>query len=127
MLRRLAVRPRGGGVRGIGLIAAVGLVADKATKAPFDPLGKVGAFFAARAQDHGVIFRNLGDTIACCPPMIISEREIDEILSAFGKALDETVAWLDRKSVVSGKRVSVSVDLGGSRIIKKKTNTHRSN
>src|SRR3546814_10594157 len=86
-LRRSAGHPLVGEVRGIGLIAAVELVADKATKAPFDPLGKVGAFFAARAQDHGVIFRNLGDTIACCPPMIISEREIDEILAAFGKAL----------------------------------------
>src|SRR3546814_20221007 len=29
----------------------------------------------------------------------------------------------DRKSVVSGKRVSVRVDLGGRRIIKKKSNT----
>src|SRR3546814_7485313 len=86
--------PLVGEVVGIGLIAAVELVADKATKAPFDPLGKVGAFFAARAHDHGVIFRNLGDTIACCPPMIISEREIDENLAAFGKALDELVAWL---------------------------------
>src|SRR3546814_14831837 len=31
-----------------------------------------------------------------------------------------TVDGVDRKSVVSGKRVSVSVDLGGSRIMKKK-------
>ena len=92
-LRAFAGHPLVGEVRGIGLIAAVELVADKATKAPFDPLGKVGAFFTARAQAHGVIFRNLGDTIACCPPMIISEAEIDEVLRAFGKALDETAAF----------------------------------
>src|SRR3546814_16933715 len=31
--------------------------------------------------------------------------------------------WRDRKSVVSGKSVSVRVDLGGRRIIKKNTNS----
>lgn len=92
-LRRFADHPLVGEVRGLGLIAAVELVADKAAKTPFDPVGKVGAYFAARAQAHGVIFRNLGDTIACCPPMIITEAEIDEILAAFGKALEETAAW----------------------------------
>ena len=82
-----------GGVRGVGLIAAVELVADKAAKTPFDPVGKIGGVFAARAQAQGVIFRNLGDTIACCPPMIITEAEIDEILDVFGRALEETAAW----------------------------------
>ncbi|MPZ11801.1 MAG: aminotransferase class III-fold pyridoxal phosphate-dependent enzyme [Kiloniellaceae bacterium] len=93
-LRRFAGHPLVGEVRGIGLIAAVELVADKAAKTPFDPLGKVGGYFAARAQAHGVIFRNLGDTIACCPPMIISAAEIAELLAGFGKALDETAAWV---------------------------------
>src|SRR3546814_14268895 len=36
---------------------------------------------------------------------------------------DEGLAGRDRKSVVSGKRVSVRVDLGGRRIIKKKKTT----
>jgi len=93
-LRRFADHPLVGEVRGIGLIAAVELVADKAAKTAFEPVGKVGAFFAARAQAHGVIFRNLGDTIACCPPMIITEAEIDEVLAGFEKALEETTAWV---------------------------------
>ncbi|MGF1592232.1 MAG: aspartate aminotransferase family protein [Kiloniellaceae bacterium] len=93
-LRRFAGHPLVGEVRGLGLIAAVELVADKAAKTPFDPLGKVGAYFTARALAHGVIFRNLGDTIACCPPMIINEAEIDELLAGFGKALEETAAWV---------------------------------
>src|SRR3546814_12853221 len=33
--------------------------------------------------------------------------------------------WTDRKSVVEGKSVSVRVDLGGRRIIKKKTSIHK--
>jgi 4-aminobutyrate--pyruvate transaminase len=98
-LRRFAKHPLVGEVRGIGLIAAVELVADKASKAPFDPVGKVGAFFAARAQAHGVIFRNLGDTIACCPPMIISEAEIDAVLAAFETALSETAAWVAQEGL----------------------------
>jgi 4-aminobutyrate---pyruvate transaminase len=93
-LRRFSSHPLVGEVRGLGLIAAVELVADKAAKTPFDPLGKVGAYFTARALAHGVIFRNLGDTIACCPPMIINEAEIDELLAGFGKALEDTAAWV---------------------------------
>ena len=38
--------------------------------------------------------RNLQDTVALCPPLIISEGEIDELLRKFGKALDETTAAL---------------------------------
>jgi 4-aminobutyrate---pyruvate transaminase len=98
-LRRFAGHPLVGEVRGIGLIAAVELVADKGAKTPFDPIGRVGGYFAARAQAAGVIFRNLGDTIACCPPMIITESEIDEIVAGFGKALDETTAWVSEEGL----------------------------
>ncbi|HIP78834.1 MAG TPA: aspartate aminotransferase family protein, partial [Kiloniellaceae bacterium] len=86
-LRRFQDSPIVGEVRGIGLIAAAELVADKAAKSPFEPLGKVGTYFAARAQAQGVLFRNLGDTIAVCPPMIITEAEIDRLLEGFGAAL----------------------------------------
>src|SRR3546814_19221189 len=48
-------------------------------------------------------------------------READAGDLAFGPALAEA----DRKSVVSGKSVSERVDLGGRRIIKKKTQIHR--
>ena len=41
-----------------------------------------------------MIFRNLGDAIACCPPMIVTEVEIDALLAGFGKALEETAAWV---------------------------------
>ena len=70
-LRRFQDHPLTGEVRGIGLIGAVELVADKATKTPFDPKANVGGFLAKRAQHHGLIIRPLGDTIAFCPPLII--------------------------------------------------------
>ena len=81
-----------GNVRGVGLVAGVELVKDKATRAQFDPPGTVGAAFVARAQAHGLIVRNLVDTIALCPPLITTEAEIDEILRRFEVALKETAA-----------------------------------
>ena len=93
-LRRLADHPLVGDVRGVGLIAGVELVRDKATHGQFDPLGSVGAAFVTRAQAHGLIVRNLQDTVALCPPLIITEAEIDEVLRRFEKALGETAASL---------------------------------
>ena len=100
-LRRFQDSPIIGEIRGIGLIAAAELVADKAAKTPFDPIGKVGGYFAARAQAHGVIFRNLGDTIAVCPPMIITEAEVDKLLEGFAAALAETENWVTEQGLAA--------------------------
>ena len=100
-LRRFADHPLVGEVRGRGLIGAVELVADKRTKAPFDPLGRVGAQLDLRCRAHGVILRALKDTLAFCPPLIISEADIDAILDAFGTALDETQVWADESGLLS--------------------------
>src|SRR5215468_7876489 len=91
-LRRFADHPLVGDVRGVGLLGGVELVKDKASRAPFETPGTVGGTFQTRAQAHGLIVRNLGDTIALCPPLIITEAEIDEVLRRFEKALSETAA-----------------------------------
>ena len=91
-LRRLADHRLVGNVRGVGLIAGVELMKDKAARVPFDPPGSVGSVFVARAQAHGLIVRNLQDTIALCPPLIVTEAEIDEILRRFEMSLAETAA-----------------------------------
>ncbi|EKV27342.1 Adenosylmethionine-8-amino-7-oxononanoate aminotransferase [Caenispirillum salinarum AK4] len=88
-LRALADHPLVGEARGIGLIGAVELVADKATKENFDPARKVGPSVAAKAQNNGVILRAMaGDIIAFSPPLVISTAEIDEMFDRFGAALD---------------------------------------
>jgi 4-aminobutyrate--pyruvate transaminase len=94
-LRRFADHPLVGNVRGVGLVGGVELVRDKATRAQFDPPGTVGAALVARAQAHGLIVRNLADTIAFCPPLIITDAEIDEVLRRFERALEETAAAQD--------------------------------
>jgi 4-aminobutyrate--pyruvate transaminase len=102
-LRRFADHPLVGEVRGFGLIGAIELVRDKATKAPFDPAEAVGPFLSKRAHHHGVILRPLGDSIAFCPPLIIKESEIDLMLERFSLALDDTFAMVrDRGLVASG-------------------------
>jgi 4-aminobutyrate---pyruvate transaminase len=93
-LRAFAGHPLVGDVRGVGLIAGIELVADKASKRPFDPRHRVGARLESHALAHGLVLRALGDSIACTPPLIISEAEIDDLLARLAKALDDTQAWV---------------------------------
>ena len=78
----------------MGLVGVAELVADKATKRPFDPAAKVGAYLTGRAEEHGLILRALGDRVAFSPPLIIDEAEIGEMLARFGRALDDTERWV---------------------------------
>jgi 4-aminobutyrate--pyruvate transaminase len=94
-IRSYADHPLIGEARGIGLIGAVELVREKATKRSFDPKAGVAAYLVRRAQDHGAILRNMpGDIVAFSPPLIISEGEIDELMGCFGRALDDTWAMV---------------------------------
>jgi len=47
-----------------------------------------------RTREHGLIVRNLGDVIAICPPYIVSEAEIDQLVEALGRALDDVAGEL---------------------------------
>lgn len=86
--------PLVGETMGIGLVGAVEIVADKTTKAPFEPAGKTGPMIVARAQEHGAILRPLGDRIAFSPPLIITDQEIGQMFDRFEKALDEAAEML---------------------------------
>jgi 4-aminobutyrate--pyruvate transaminase len=95
-LRRFAGHPIVGDVRGLGLIGAIELAADPVKRQPFDPARGVGAYFGRRAQAHGLIVRVLGgDVIAFSPPLIISADEIDTMLERAGRALADTLAWVE--------------------------------
>ena len=94
-LRKLAAHPLVGEVRGEGLIAGVELVEDKASKRPFDPLLKVGLKAFDLAQRNGLIVRAIGDTLALCPPMIITEAQVQEVIARLKTTLDQTDAALN--------------------------------
>ena len=94
-LQRFASHPLVGQARGLGLIGALELAEDPATRKPFDPQRGVGAYLVRRAQAHGLILRVLGgDVIAFSPPLVITEAEIDFMMEKTALALDETLAWV---------------------------------
>jgi 4-aminobutyrate---pyruvate transaminase len=93
-LREFVDHPLVGEVRGVGLIGAVELVADKTSKAKFDPPGKVGLYLYDRGHENGVIVRAIGDSICFCPPLIITEAQVDEMIDRFARSLALTTAWV---------------------------------
>jgi 4-aminobutyrate--pyruvate transaminase len=78
-----------GEARGIGLIAALEIVKNKGTKENFDPYGKVGKQIAEICQKNGLIVRAIGDVIAICPPLIITEEQVDEMFGILEASLTE--------------------------------------
>ena len=92
-LDALRNHPLVGEVRGKGLVAGLELVADKATKKSFEAKQAFGAKVNLFAQEEGLIVRNMGDTIAVCPPLVISEAQIDEMFAKLSLALDRGEAF----------------------------------
>ncbi len=89
-----------GEVRGMGLIAAVELVADKGARRNFDAGLKIGARAAKLCEANGVISRGLpGDALAFSPPLIIGENDVREMVEKVGRAVDELAVQLRRESI----------------------------
>ncbi len=91
-LERLAEHPLVGEARSCGLMG--GLELAPAGKKGFDQPGKVGPVAAAEMLKRGVILRAIGDTLAFCPPMIISQEDMDQMFAPVEEALDATLAQI---------------------------------
>ena len=98
-LRQLADHPLVGEARGLGLIGAVELVADKPSKKPFDAAVAAGPLGADMALDNGLIVRASGDALAICPPLIVEDKQIDQLFDRLASTLDQTHAELRRRGV----------------------------
>jgi 4-aminobutyrate---pyruvate transaminase len=97
-LSALGDHPLVGEARGFGLVGAVELVADKATKRGFDAKSAVGAQAVRFAEDEGLIVRVIaGDILSICPPLVITPAEIDELFDRLGRALDRTLERVRRE------------------------------
>jgi 4-aminobutyrate--pyruvate transaminase len=100
-LAALGQHPLVGEARGLGLVGAVELVADKTTKRSFDAKAGVGARAVRFAEDEGLIVRFIaGDIVSLCPPLIIAPDEIDELFDRLGRALDRTLDWAKREKLL---------------------------
>ena len=97
-LRELADHPLVGEVRGVGMLGAIELVQDKATRKRFS--GDVGVGMVCRGHcfNNGLIMRAVGDTMIIAPPLVISRAEIDELVEKARKCLDLT--WEQVRSAV---------------------------
>ncbi len=92
-LHAFADHPLVGEARGVGLVGAVELVANKATKQAFDPKAAVGAKLVGFLQEEGLILRAMGDNIGICPPLVITDDEINALFDMLGRGLDRVHQW----------------------------------
>ncbi len=97
-LAALADHPLVGDVRGVGLIAGVELMQDKATRTPFPPARKVGLAVQNACEAEGLIVRAIGDRIAFTPPLIITAAEIADLCQRFRAGLDRAAARLEAET-----------------------------
>ena len=88
-LKNLEKKELVGEARGVGLMGAVELVSDKKTLSTFDPIGSAGPVLAEVGHSEGIILRAIGDVLAVCPPLIITEDEINELFDRFERTLDK--------------------------------------
>ena len=100
-LRSFLDHPLVGEARGVGMIGALEFVSNKATKAGFTPYGSIGTYCFERCHAHGLIPRNVGDGIALCPPLIITEAQIDEMFDKLSLALDDTLDHVTRQGLLA--------------------------
>jgi adenosylmethionine-8-amino-7-oxononanoate aminotransferase len=87
--------PNVGDIRGRGLFWGLELVADRATKAPFDPKLRMHARVKQAAMDAGLLCYPMGGTldgqrgdhILLAPPFIVDETQLDELVDKLGMAI----------------------------------------
>lgn len=96
---RFGQHPHVGDIRGRGLFQGIELVADRETKAPFDPARGLAGKIKAAAFEAGLICYpmpgtrdgRIGDHVLLAPPFIIADDQIDELVSKLGDAIDRVV------------------------------------
>jgi len=77
-----------GDVRGIGLLWAVVLMADRREQRDFDPKLGVGNWIQDWCYQNGMILRNNGSILVLAPSLIISREEVDMVVDMIDRALD---------------------------------------
>jgi adenosylmethionine-8-amino-7-oxononanoate aminotransferase len=83
--------PGVGEVRGLGMMAAVELVADKVTKQEFPSAAKVGARVQREMNQRGLYTRARGDVICLAPPLVTTAEQIDRIVEIIREAIPAAV------------------------------------
>jgi adenosylmethionine-8-amino-7-oxononanoate aminotransferase len=102
-LQALTAHPLVGDARSRGLLGALELVADKATKRGFDPALNLSEHIADIAYRNGLVFRAFGDNIlGFAPSLCYGDREFDLMFERLAKILDEVAELPGVRSALSG-------------------------
>ena len=80
LLEPVAALPHVGDVRQKGLMVGIELVADRASRTPFDPRRRAGAGVCQRLRSHGVLLRPLGDVVVLMPPLAMPDGDLSDIV-----------------------------------------------
>jgi adenosylmethionine-8-amino-7-oxononanoate aminotransferase len=97
---RLGGHPAAGDARGLGLMVAVELVADRATRCPFPRARRVTERVVAAARDHGLLLYSStgcadgtdGDLVMLGPPLVATDAEIDEMVELTTAAVEAAMS-----------------------------------
>ncbi len=95
-LQTLADHPLVGEVRTKGLLAAIEIVEDKASRKLFEPQGKLGLTMRDLAIGNGIVMRAVRDALVLAPPLVITEEQVGEIVDKARRTLDDTMKLLGR-------------------------------
>lgn len=102
LTQRFAQHAHVGDIRGRGFFWGIELVADRVSKAPFDPAFGVAGKLKKAAFDEGLICYpmsgtrdgRIGDHVLLAPPFIATEDELNDAFDALARALDTVLAPL---------------------------------
>ncbi len=102
LVERLGQHPHVGDIRGRGLFRGIELVADRASKTPFDPDHGLAARIKRAAFEAGLICYPMagtrdgrhGDHVLLAPPFIITEDQIDEVVTKLSGAIESALAGI---------------------------------
>ncbi|MEP3280202.1 MAG: aminotransferase [Stappiaceae bacterium] len=98
-MRAISDHPLVGEARFKGLVGGVELVANKESRQSFAPDAGVGSVCTRYTEEAGAILRALGDTVALCPPMIISESDLNHLFDCFEMGLNQAEKWVTQQKL----------------------------
>ncbi len=80
--------PQADNPRGLGLLAGLEFVKSREMR---EPDAELCARVARAAREHGLIARNIGNTLAFAPPLVISEAELELLLEKLCAAVANVI------------------------------------
>jgi hypothetical protein len=97
---RLGDHPAAGDIRGLGLMVAVELVADRSTRAPFPRSARVTERAVTAARERGLLLYSStgcvdgteGDLVMLGPPLVVSDAEVDELVELTAQAVEAALS-----------------------------------